>query len=964
MSLYKDTRRHHGVFRKKRHVTKRFKNTLRKSRRGHVMRGGMRIKYKGGIIYDGEVKGGMANGIGTMKWPDGSVYEGEFKNGLPHGRGKYTWKNGNVYEGEFKNDKKDGKGIQTFAHGEKYEGDFVDDNRHGKGKYTFKNGDVYEGDYKDGKRTGRGIYKWIDGRMYTGEWLDNKLHGIGTMKWPEGDVFECEFKNDMAHGKGKRTTASGEVYEGDFANGFQHGKGKYTYKNGDVYKGDYRDGKKTGRGVYKWNDGKMYTGEWLDNKRHGRGKMHYVDGTIQIGNWENDHIQPSLLLQDGNVSNLAFHPTESLLLAVCRGKTHKEPQTLFLQRFNRNTGHIIDNVPIAQSMLDTPGRSIAFHPRAPIFAVGNIKGEVDLFRWEIHEDSVVGLSANKMSTTKIDPGNRGFRRQCEIIAFHPSEPLFATCGKTDDNEYTTRIWRIDESDQFRLTDLRLRHMTSYEEQNIAFHPSQPILITASTMLNCVPRDIAAENHVKLWNYFNINNPQLIAILSSRPPSEEMFLYQFEHQIDSFNSDHRFFHTDFVNFVAFHPTEPFFATASKDATIKMWRMTPNPDDSLYVTCVATFNSDVNVSPVICVAFHPTAPLLVGGFYNGNAVVWSYTGIVTKKVLTLVPVMYEQQLLSVFPLPDPPPHGLRMTTAMLTEAKDKLRNVVMTPRVPFSMSGVQEDSDSSPSPPPSKTLTRAELNKLERKRRQGQGQGREEQREGIAHVFVSCVNFQVDSRGVSFLEIGRNNTNIVEVVNVTHLATNSKVIESRKNDNFSTRKAVVQALSDKFASATHPNRRQFTHKEVFDAIQRGQVPTKSVVRPNHDEGWIDTQNIRSGQGLPLQVELDSEAIQAIKEREESQSWRQRFEEAKQLQQLKLERERQRELLSQPLQSLQPPSLQPLQPLQSQPPQPQPPQPLQSPQPPSPRSPLQPPQPPSPRLPEGGNRRHTRRKNRRNK
>jgi hypothetical protein len=289
--------------------------------------------------------------------------------------------------------------------------------------------------------------------------------------------------------------------------------------------------------------------------------------------------------------------------------------------------------------------------------------------------------------------------------------------------------------------------------------------------------------------------------------------------------------------------------------------------------------------------------------------------------------------------------------------------MTPRVPFSMSGVQEDSDSSPSPPPSKTLTRAELNKLERNRRQGQGQGREEERQGSATVFVSCVNFQVDSRGVSFLEIGRNNTNIVEVVNVTHLATNSKVIESEKNDNFSTRKAVVEALSDKFASATHPNRRQFTHKEVFDAIQRGQVPTKSVVRPNHDEGWIDTQNIRSGQGLPLQVELDSEAIQAIKEREESESWRQRFEEAKQLQQLKLERERererqrerQRELLSQPLQSL----LQPPQPPQS----PQPPQPLQ-PQPP--QSPLQPlqPQPPSPRSPEGGNRRHTRRKNRRNK
>jgi hypothetical protein len=689
-----------------------------------------------------------------------------------------------------------------------------------KMRVKYKNRAIYEGDFKDGKE-----------------------NGYGTTKWPDGAVYVGKFKNGLWHGQGKMRWANGEVYEGRFMNGLRHGKGKTTYPNGEFYEGDYRDGMKNGKGMYQWVDGSVYVGEWLDDNIHGRGKWRDENGVVYEGNLKEGGINSlSLLLQDGNVSNLVFHPTEPLLLAVCRGKTHKEPQKLFLQRFNRNTGHIIHTIPISRSMLDTPGRSIAFHPRAPIFAVGNIKGEVDLFRWEINEGSGVGLSANKMSTTKIEPGNREFRRQCEIIAFHPHEPLFATCGETDYGIYTTRIWRIERANAaspFQLVDLQCEIMSN-EISSIAFHPSQPVLITASRM-------IAEENDVKLWNYFDVSNPRLITILSRRPEQE----FSINH---AFNSDHRSFHTDFVNFVAFHPTEPFFATASKDATIKMWRMTPNPDDSLHATCVATFRSDDNACPVTCVAFHPTAPLLVGGFYNGNAVVWEYMLLLSKKVLTLDTVMYEPRVLSVFPLPPPMPHRMRMTPAMLTEAKGKLRrrsdterNVAMmtmmkkTPRVPFSTSGVKEESDSSPSPPAIKSLSRAR----QRRREIGEMERQERRRElvGSSHVFVSAVNFQVDSRGVSFLEIGRNNTNVVELRNVSHLVSEAKNKESVRKEQFSSRKEAVENFADMFKLSTLPNRRQFTAKEVHDAILRQPVRLIGVPpKVEEDEDWEETLKMR--------------------------------------------------------------------------------------------------------------------------
>ena len=670
MASYKHTRRRHGVFHKKRRVTKRLKNTLRKSR-GRVMRGGVKITYADGRI----------------------TYDGDIKDGKPHDE-----------------------------HGE--------------------------------------------------------------MVW-----------------------ANGAVYVGGFKDGVKDGEGKMTWSSGEVYEGNHRDGMKNGKGTYSCTDGSVYVGEWLDDKKNGRGKMRFLNGAIYDGNWENDEMQTfTPLLQDGGVSKLAFHPSEPLLLSLCRSKNRGEPpRNLFLQRFDRNTGHIIDNIHIQSN---SPVRSIAFHPKAPIFVVCHGNGMLHLLKWNI--DLSEGLSVLQTSTTQL-----GSDTQCELIAFHPSGPLLATCGKSPSGISTVRLWRIKKVEStklFYLEDLNCE-MRSNEIASIAFHPTKPILITACGSIT--------ENTVKLWNYFDYNpsgvSPNLMTILSSLPSVENNIR-------TAFNSDHTSFHSDFVTCVVFHPTEPLFITGSKDTTIKMWRMTPKPlaegqglwQQLMNATCVSTFRSDDNVYPVTSIAFHPTAPLLVGGYHNGNAILWSYIGFLTNKVLTIDPMMYEEYGLGVFPPPPPPVSGVTSVTS------------------------------------------------------------------------VTSVNFQVDSRGVTFLEIGRSNTNIVELQNVGHFVSSAENTARERNEQFETRRELVQKLSNTrmLRSFRDGQNRFFTPRDMCQSIQRRPVLSRSGVTIVHDKDWHDTQESRSQQGPPLQVELDSETREAIKFGEDSDDWSQRYDE--QFQQIKRQQE----------------------------------------------------------------------------
>ena len=75
--------------------------------------------------YQGQVKDGEPNGLGSLTYPDGSKYVGEYKDGKLNGQGTSTWSDGRKYVGEYKD-------------GEMWNGTLYD--KDGNIKYKWVNG--------------------------------------------------------------------------------------------------------------------------------------------------------------------------------------------------------------------------------------------------------------------------------------------------------------------------------------------------------------------------------------------------------------------------------------------------------------------------------------------------------------------------------------------------------------------------------------------------------------------------------------------------------------------------------------------------------------------------------------------------------------------------------------------------------------------------------------------------------
>ena len=75
------------------------------------------------------------------------------------------------------------------------------------------------------------------------------------------------------------------------------------------------------------------------------------------------------------------------------------------------------------------------------------------------------------------------------------------------------------------------------------------------------------------------------------------------------------HSGSVRSVAFHPTAPLLATGSWDGTVRLWLLS---SDNSSATCVATLKGHSDA--VWSVAFHPTAPLLATGSADDSVRLW--------------------------------------------------------------------------------------------------------------------------------------------------------------------------------------------------------------------------------------------------------------------------------------------------------------------------------------------------------
>lgn len=159
-----------------------------------------RIEAPSADCYEGEFKGGLANGRGTQIDERGIVTDcNMWVNGQPTGRVVMRNPQGQViFEGAMNNGKK--VGMCTWYDDKQkvtLTGNFADDLLEGKGIKAFDNGQIYDGEFKKGIETGNGSLTYVDGRKIVGSFVNGKPHGPGTLHTDAGKAIKLTWKDGL-----------------------------------------------------------------------------------------------------------------------------------------------------------------------------------------------------------------------------------------------------------------------------------------------------------------------------------------------------------------------------------------------------------------------------------------------------------------------------------------------------------------------------------------------------------------------------------------------------------------------------------------------------------------------------------------------------------------------------------------------------------------------------------------------
>ena len=108
------------------------------------------------ISYKGYWDNDKQNGFGTEKWPN-LEYIGEYLNGDKEGYGVLNIRDG-VYEGEMKDGNLNGIGSFLFKDKRKYQGEYINNKIEGYGILTWPDGKVFVGTFRDNLEDGFGVF--------------------------------------------------------------------------------------------------------------------------------------------------------------------------------------------------------------------------------------------------------------------------------------------------------------------------------------------------------------------------------------------------------------------------------------------------------------------------------------------------------------------------------------------------------------------------------------------------------------------------------------------------------------------------------------------------------------------------------------------------------------------------------------------------------------------------------------
>ena len=107
------------------------------------------------VKWSGACRGGYIDGKGVLEWHiRGRLeerYEGDMKNGWAEGVGTFVSRQGMRYQGEWKRSQQDGKGVSQGADGSAYDGEWRAGKPHGWGTFTRPDGESITGEWEDGE---------------------------------------------------------------------------------------------------------------------------------------------------------------------------------------------------------------------------------------------------------------------------------------------------------------------------------------------------------------------------------------------------------------------------------------------------------------------------------------------------------------------------------------------------------------------------------------------------------------------------------------------------------------------------------------------------------------------------------------------------------------------------------------------------------------------------------------------
>ncbi|KAJ6227520.1 coatomer subunit alpha [Anaeramoeba flamelloides] len=291
-------------------------------------------------------------------------------------------------------------------------------------------------------------------------------------------------------------------------------------------------------------------------------------------------------------------------------------------------------------------KSISFHPKEPMVAIGLHNGGIRLFNYESnkllkeyndHEGAVRGVDFHISEPFFVSGGDdkivrvwsyeshqikyflEGHSDYIRCVQFHKEYTWLLSCS----DDMTLRLWDYPEERCISV-------ITGHENfvMNLSFHPTQDLIISVSL-----------DKSIRIWDYSSLEDRPLIkdandglhgSVTDSQDQEKwkekekgkgkggirskflNFNMFQMFDIIPKFVLEH---HEDGINWGCFHPTQSLIASASDDHTIKIWQIS---EEKAWLVTTLSGHTDSVASVVFD---HFDKDTLISNSEDGTMKIWS-------------------------------------------------------------------------------------------------------------------------------------------------------------------------------------------------------------------------------------------------------------------------------------------------------------------------------------------------------